>query len=367
MSENGTLNAALLNFAYWPEVRRGNERLVHDLATELARRGHDTSIVTSHPVGSIEAMEDGVRVIRNRRPPDLPLRLRRFQDHLTHLPASFRSLTVLQPQVAHAFFPSDALAALQWAVRNHGVVATTLTGIPGRENVSNVRLRKRILEEITSRSDAVVVISRAARDETWRWLAIEPEVIYPGVDTELFRPRERAGAPTIACAADPADKRKRVSLLVAAFRLVRRERPEAELLLVRPADEQMARELEAEAGVRLLAGDEDTAPRMLAAAWVSSLCSFREAFGLVVAESLSCGTPVVASSSGAMPEIIDRPEVGALFSEPDENVVARLLLEQLERGADPATAEACRSRAQDFSNERCGAAHEDLYRRLLSR
>ena len=230
-----------------------------------------------------------------------------------------------------------------------------------------MRLRKRILEETTTRPDAVVVISQAARDETWRWLAIEPEVIYPGVDTALFQPGERAGAPTIACAADPADQRKRVGLLVGAFRLVRRERPDAELLLIRPADEAMARELAAEEGVQLLAGDEDTAPRMLASAWVSALCSYREAFGLVVVESLACGTPVVASSSGAMPEIVDRPEVGALFEEPDEQEVARLLIEQLERSADPATAEACRSRAEDFSIARCGSAHESLYRRLLSR
>ena len=359
------LDAALLNFAYWPEVRRGNERLVHDVATELARAGHEASIITSHPGKPTESIEDGVRVIRNHRPPDLPLRLRRFQDHLTHLPATLRSLKRLQPQVAHAFFPSDALAATHWARRNNGVAVTTFTGIPGRENVANVRLRKRILEEITARSDAIVVISQAARDATWRWLAIEPEVIYPGVDTELFRPRERASVPTIACAADPGDQRKRVGLLVGAFRLVRRERPDAELLLVRPSDEAMVQELKDEQGVRLFAGDEETAPRMLAEAWVSALCSYREAFGLVVVESLACGTPVVASSSGAMPEIVDRPEVGALFEEPDEKEVARLLLEQLERNGDTTTAEACRSRAQDFSSERCGAAHESLYRRLV--
>lgn len=361
------LRAALLNFAYWPEVRRGNERLVHDVATEMARRGHEASIVTSHPGKASEDTEDGVRVIRSHRPPDLPLRLRRFQEHLTHLPASYRAMNRLRPQIAHAFFPSDALVAIRWAKRNDAAAVVTLTGIPGRENVANVRLRKRILEESTTQPDAVVVISRAARAQTWRWLAIEPEVIYPGVDTNLFRPGERARVPTIACAADPGDQRKRVALLVQAFRHIRRDRPDAELLLIRPAKEPLARELAAEDGVRLFAGDEDTAPRMLASAWVSSLCSYREAFGLVVAESLACGTPVVASRSGALPEIIDRPEVGALLDEPDERDLARLLSEQLERHDEVGLTEACRSRAEDFSLDRCGAAHQSLYRRLLTR
>lgn len=366
MSSRASLRAALLNFAYWPEVRRGNERLIHDVATALALRGHEISIVTSHPQAASEVTEDGVRVIRGRRPPDLPLRLRRFHDHLTHVPGSYRTLTRLQPQIAHAFFPSDALAAIHWAERNGGVSVVTLTGIPGRENVANVRLRKRILEEATRRPDAVVVISRAARDEAFRWLAIEPEVIYPGVDLRHFMPGDRAERPTIGCASDPGDQRKRVGLLVGAFRRVRRERPDAELLLIRPADDALARELTEQPGVRLLPAEGDSAPAIFRASWVSALCSYREAFGLVLVESLACGTPVVGADSGAIGEVIDRPEVGALFTDPNEHRVAEKLLAELDKGADASTAAACRARAEDFSIERTAAAHEALYRRLTA-
>jgi glycosyltransferase involved in cell wall biosynthesis len=360
------LRPALLNFAYWPEVRRGNERLVHDLGTELARRGGSPSILTSHPGPSARTVEDGVEVIRRRRPPESPLRLRKIQPNLTHVPLSYGELCRGDFDLAHSFFPTDALAGTRWGAATGRPALFTITGIMGRENVANLRFRKRILEAATTRSDAVVTISRAAGDAVWRWLAIEPRVIYPGVDLSHFVPRERAERPTIACASDPGDKRKRVDLLVRAFSLVRGERPEAELLLMRPSDPALARELEGKDGVRLLAADADTAPEMLATAWVSALCSLREAFGLVLVESLACGTPVVAARDGALPEIVDRPEVGTLFDGDDDRQVAAALLEALELAGDASTADACRERAGDFSSEATAAAHENLYRELIA-
>ena len=365
MSAPNQLRAALLNFGYWPEVRRGNERLVHDLATELARRGGEPAIITSHPGPTERTVEDGVRVIRRRRLPDTPLRLRKFHPHLSHVPGSYRELRQGGFDLAHAFFPTDALAATRWADASGRPSLFTITGTMGRENVANVRLRKRILEQVTARCDAVVTISRAARDAVWRWLAIEPRVIYPGVDAEHFQPGTRAERPTIACASDPGDRRKRVDLLVRAFRLVRAERPDTELLLMRPANPALAAELEVENGIRLLDAGSDTAPQMLASAWVSALCSLREAFGLVLVESLACGTPVVASRDGALPEIVDRPEVGALFDGDEETAVRGALLEALELAEDSTTAYACRRRADDFSSSATAAAHEELYRELL--
>ncbi len=365
MSDPAALRPALLNFAYWPEVRRGNERLVHDLATELARRGGSPAIVTSHPGRTERSVEGGVHVIRRWRPPEAPLRLRRFQPNLAHVPFTYRELVRGDFDLAHAFFPTDALAATRWRAATGRPALFTITGVMGRENVSNLRLRKRLLETAVAGSDAVVTISRAARDAIWRWLAIEPRVIYPGVDLAHFQPGDRAERPTIACASDPGDPRKRVDLLVRAFARVHGDRPDAELLLMRPADPTLAARLESQGGVRLLAADEDTAPRMLAAAWVSALCSLREAFGLVLVESLACGTPVVAARDGALPEIVDRPEVGVLFDGDDEREIASALHRALALAEDSATAAACRGRAEEFSAAATAAAHEELYRELI--
>ena len=364
MSERQTFAPALMNFGYWPEVQRGNERIVHDLAVELARRGHRPSIITSHPGRPAQTTEEGVRVVRNWRPPDAPLRLRRVQENLTHLPFSYLQLRRSLPDVAVAFFLTDAVAAARWSRETGRPAVYSFTGIFGRENVSNVRLRRRMIEIATRETDAVLALSEAARDSIWRWLSIEARVIHPGVDLSRFEPGDRAPVPTIGCAADAADGRKRVPLLVAAFALVRKELPNAELLLVEPGDHELADELREAPGVRLMPRGIDTAQTIFQSSWASVLPSEREAFGLVLIESLACGTPVVGTRDGAIPEIIDRPEIGRLF-EGDERDLAEALLETLDLIDDASVPGACRSRAGDFSIERSATAHEDLFRELL--
>jgi phosphatidylinositol alpha-mannosyltransferase len=361
------LDVAVLSFGYWPEIQRGNERSVHDLAVELVDHGHAATILTSHPQRSSRSVEEGVSVIRSWRPPERLLALRKLHPHLSHLPFSYRELCRRPYDLAHAFFITDALASTRWAARTGRPAVVSLTGILGRANLSGVRLRKRLFEIATTGSDVVLAVSNASRDGIWRWLGIEPRVIYPGVDLARFAPGERAPHPTIACAADPADPRKRVELLVRAFARVRRDRPDAELLLVHPRDPELARRLGDCDGVRLLPEGLETASEMFRTAWVSALCAHSEAFGLVLVESMACGTPVVGARDGGIPEIVDRDEVGRLFSGDDEREVARALLEALELAASPATAEACRARAADFSSSASAEAHIDLYRELLAR
>jgi glycosyltransferase involved in cell wall biosynthesis len=93
-----------------------------------------------------------------------------------------------------------------------------------------------------------------------------------------------------------------------------------------------------------------------------ALCTpcWDEPYGLVVAEALSCGTPVTAFRRGGIPAIVD--EACGALAEPDDvaslaNAIRAALT--IERGA-------CRQRAE----ERCNAhrmvdSYEQLYRRLV--
>src|SRR2546421_713465 len=272
------LRVAFLTPCYWPEVRRGGERLVHELATGLAARGHPARLITA----------------RRRR--------------------------------------------LEITVR----AARGCT--------------------------AVTAVSQYAADAFMRWLGVDARAIYPPVDLERFQPgAEKAEAPTVFCAASVEEPHKRVGLLLEAFGLVRRERPGARLVLLRPRDARLAAELRAaEPGVELVDDDPAVLAPSYSAAWVTALTSVGEAFGLVLAESLACGTPVVGSRHGGIPEIVDSPAVGRVFADDDASTVARALLEALELREDAGTAAATPARAEQFSTARCVEAHERLYAELLA-
>jgi glycosyltransferase involved in cell wall biosynthesis len=83
-----------------------------------------------------------------------------------------------------------------------------------------------------------------------------------------------------------------------------------------------------------------------------------EPFGLVMAEALACGTPVVACPVGAAPEIVDHGLTGFLCSTTVE-------LDQAVRDAETIDRAICRKVAADrHSMDRMVADHVELYSRL---
>lgn len=359
------LRVALLNPCYWPEVRRGSERFVRELADGLIARGQHPRLITSHRGWPSQTLEDGLEVTRVWRPPAGRLERRMFEDHLTHLPFSYLALRNGDADVAHALYPTDALAAIRWGRERRRPVVLSYMGIPHRRALANRRWRTEITQRAIAGADALVALSQAAAAAFERWLGVAPRVIAPGVDLSTFAPAdERAGEPTIVCAAALDRPRKRVELLVEAFARVRRERPSARLVLSRPRDPAL--EPRAEGIVLADLDDRAALAHAYATAWVSALPSRDEAFGLVLAESLASGTPVVGSNDGGIPEIIDSPAIGRIFDGDDPAALASALLETLELAGDPATATACRARAQEFSIDRCVDSYVALYRELIA-
>jgi glycosyltransferase involved in cell wall biosynthesis len=343
--------------------------MIGELAGDLTRLGHSPRVITSHPGRGATSDEYGFPVTLNRRPPDGLLLRRGFQEHLSHVPLSLRTLLAGDDQIAHAFYATDAAAAIRWARRTGRPAVFSYMGVPQREGLAGRRLRLRLILDAVRETDAVLALSEAAAAAMRRWLGVDPKVIYPGVDLERFSPGgERDPDPTIVCAAASDDSRKRVELLARAFRRVRREHPNARLLLDRPRrDPSVADALAAICdGIEFFDRRPDELAEVFRRGWVSALPSYNEAFGLVLVEALACGTPGVGTRDGGIPEIIDRPEVGALFDGDDEAGLGRALLEALELAGDPATPERCRERARRFSTERCAADHLSLYRELTS-
>jgi glycosyltransferase involved in cell wall biosynthesis len=366
------MRVALLSPCYWPEVMRGTERIVRELANGLLGRGHHPSLITSHPALPVRTVEDGMPVLRLPRPPQRRLLRRHYQPYLTHVPLSYLALRAGSYDIGHAVYPTDALAAGHWRKRTGRPALMSYMGIPDRRGLCEFRGGIEIMLAAVRGCDAVVTLSRHAAEAAQRWLGREAHVIPPGVDLHAFVPAPaRSERPTIVCTAAVDVTRKNVALLVEAFARVRDRYPQARLVLVRPQDEAAARR----AGVKLEQPglewiDHDhrrsNLSRAYGEAWVAVLPSVDEAFGLVLAEALACGTPVVGHADAAIPEIIDRPEIGQLFDRLDPDSLARALLNALELASDPATVGRCRARAEEFSTERSADRYLALYRELLS-
>jgi glycosyltransferase involved in cell wall biosynthesis len=111
---------------------------------------------------------------------------------------------------------------------------------------------------------------------------------------------------------------KGLDTLLEAFALLLKQQPELELRIAgRGKDAEKVREMADKLGVasniRLLgAVSDEERNRLLASAAVQLMPSRFEGFGLAAAEAMAAGVPLVASSAGSLPEVVDEPNGGLL-------------------------------------------------------
>jgi glycosyltransferase involved in cell wall biosynthesis len=82
-----------------------------------------------------------------------------------------------------------------------------------------------------------------------------------------------------------------------------------------------------------------------------------EPFGIVMAEAMACGTPVIGTRRGSIPEVVKEGQTGFVCEDTQEMVEAVGRIDELSR-------EACRKRCEEHFNDR---AIVDAYERLYVR
>lgn len=88
--------------------------------------------------------------------------------------------------------------------------------------------------------------------------------------------------------------------------------------------------------------------------------SWDEPFGFCMIEAMACGTPIIATPRGAVPEIVDDGVTGFLCSTEQDMAAAVAQLHSIDRGA-------CRAAVETrFSARRMVADHVDLYEEILA-
>lgn len=230
-------------------------------------------------------------------------------------------------------FPRGRTGFVRCVVTIHDVIPLKFPQYTPRARKNRVPgLFRYILQQAVSRADAMIVVSECSRRDLIETLHIPPDrqsvifVVPNGVAAELFSvvrvPRPES-APRTILYVGRFDPYKNVTGLVEIFHKVRSRAPfDVRLLVIGAPDPrypeafEKARELGIESFIEWRGHQQ---PEELAKAYATAdvlvLPSRYEGFGLTVLEAMACGTPVVCSNRGSLPEVVGDT---AVMHDPDD-------------------------------------------------
>jgi glycosyltransferase involved in cell wall biosynthesis len=364
------LRVALVHAHAWPEVRRGAERYLADLATTLAELGHDVTCIVGTGGPSGTSVDGGITTVRLRHRLSRTLTPRGINAADSFGARCFPHLLRHRYDVVHAMVPSAALAAVTARQRT----VYTVLGHPTREQFVR-RVDLPLTRAAMRRSHVVTALSGASADACADLGGRRPRVLAPGVRIERF-PAElaaRTGPLRMLFNGDASDPRKGVDLAIQVLAALLPTQPDARLVLGGPGDHRWAL---GELPVGALAAVDgridvlgvgalgDVAGRYRSAT-LTLHPARHEAFGLVLLESLASGTPVVCADDGGMPDIVTDDGVGRVVQRTPAAVLDGVRA-VVALAADPATPQRCAAHARRWSwSDVAGPAHAEVYRQLV--
>jgi glycosyltransferase involved in cell wall biosynthesis len=310
-----------------------------------------------------------------------------FQQHL--FPASL-ALTLSRVgnffdscEIVHAHYAFPVVVATVRSFGNHLPVIATVHGSDVNVFARKPSLQPDIIDAL-NKTRTIICVSRSLADGL-RTIGVtaKMEVIHHGIDTGLFSP----GSKQEACRRlelDPNRPRilfagnfvpiKGIEHLLTAFPLVLKHCPECQLVLLGaiPGDgnikkyRELARCLGVEGSMAIVEQTvHENIPVWMRAADVFVLPSLKEGFGIVAAEALACGIPVVATRCGG-PEDIVEEGLGFLVPTGSPEELARAVIRALSQdgiGSPEYLAESIRNR---FSRHTVTRQILDVYRQVIS-
>ncbi|WKD51489.1 glycosyltransferase family 4 protein [Microbulbifer spongiae] len=180
----------------------------------------------------------------------------------------------------------------------------------------------------------IVTVSRQSQRDIVELFGVAPEqvqLVYNGIDTEIFKPdlqvqRLPLRIMTTASADQPL---KGLRVLLQALAALRKQFADVELLVVGAmqgggATEQLLQRLQLRDSVQFVSGiSSEELVNYYRSAAVVACPSLYEGFGLPAGEAMACGTPVVSSDGGALPEVVG--DAGLLVPAGDSQALAEAL------------------------------------------
>jgi glycosyltransferase involved in cell wall biosynthesis len=305
-----------------PWVAGGGAVRVYEIYRRLADR-LDVTVATGRYPGARDELRDGVRYLRLGRAAPYAWSRASY--------AAAANVRLRRTEYDAAVFDFSSYTPVLVPVgRPVGITVHHLSGPTAAERWGRVggALLARI-ERAMIRRAARLSATSAATAELLRSLApgVPIDLVYAGVADELFELERRPEGYLLYFGRLDVFQ-KGLDTLLAALALLARERPGIELRVAgRGKDAErvraLARELGVERNVRLLGAVSEAQRRALfAGAAVLLMPSRFEGFGMVAAEAMAAGVPLVAAAAGSLPEVVAPPAGGVLVPPGDARALA---------------------------------------------
>lgn len=203
--------------------------------------------------------------------------------------------------------------------------------------------KSRWLRRIVYRKARLCIAASRAVQEEFRKLGVKNiEIIPNGVDLEKFTAKDRC----VACGTSDVRHKEFVILsvgrlekikghkyLIEAFTVIKKEIPNAKLILVGDGSErfnleEQIEELAIKDSVQFIGEvSHNDLPHYYHKADVFVMPSLSEGFGIAVIEAMACGVPVIASRVGGLADIISDGENGLLIGEANMMYLSSAIIE----------------------------------------
>lgn len=239
---------------------------------------------------------------------------------------------------------------------------------------------------VSRRLERIITVSQSASEKTQQFFGVSADrmrVVYNGIDTLIYDNKQQASRKRdgLIMVGNTDDRKKGVLYLLQALQLLREEG--VKLTIVDDAERHssyaddvgplpsygshLVKRLNLDGMVRFTGRlTREELARHYSAARIAIVPSLYEGFGLPAAEAMACGTPVIASAGGALPEVVG--DAGILVPPRDPHALAAAIRQLLpDDEAQQRLGEAGRRRVHErFDWQQAARQTLEVYREVLA-
>jgi glycosyltransferase involved in cell wall biosynthesis len=239
---------------------------------------------------------------------------------------------------------------------------------------------------VARRLDRIITVSQSSAKDTGLFFKVPADktrVVYNGIDTEIYGMNEEASQNRdgLIMVANTDDRKKGVLYLLQALRLLRDDR--IKLTIVDDAarhssyiedvgplpsyGSRLVTELSLDGMVHFTGRlTREQLAQHYAAAQIAVVPSLYEGFGIPAAEAMACGTPVIATTGGALPEVVG--DAGMLVPPANADALAAAIRQLLnDKQAQGRMSKAGKKRVKEqFNWEQAARKTLEVYQEVMT-